>query len=224
MSYQEVTQCLQIYNNVIGSPIGQHVAKFFSMAPPTSKYSTFFDDLGDALKRGEYKSIQNWMESITISFNDCIRAIGENTEIGLCLATILQLIEDKVQTMRKLSNKLILDTIISTSEKLHELLPLFPDNLEELNKVIADDKAQQIKPKPNIPKIERPVVTQEDLDLLVSRLQSLNSDKMVADIMDILQQYELHICQDQDEKIIVDFDTVDPLTTVKIRNYLDSNI
>ncbi|EAY01139.1 hypothetical protein TVAG_040440 [Trichomonas vaginalis G3] len=224
MDLTEMSQCLKIYDNVVGSSIGQFVEKSFKNAPPNSKFATLFNGCREALKRGDFKSSQQWLDALTISFNDCIRAIGENTELGCSLATLLQQIDDQIKSRRLLSNKMIMDMITKASDKLHEMMPHFPDNLRDFQELMKADHLEQIRPILDIPKLEAPQLTQDDLDLTVSRLRSLDSDRHVTNVMDILQRYEIYICQDSEDDITVDLDYIDPLTTKKIQDFLDNNV
>ena len=217
-----VSLCLTIYNDVLATKLGKYIVKKFQQMPKDSIYFSLFTICRNNLKNDKFTSINDWLNDLENRFNQARRALDPKNDLSIGLETIVQILKDKILTKRSSSTIDIASEIAQANEKVRQLLPLFPDNLEEFKELLAKDEPKFHVDLPIPETRKKPSFNITELDILVSKLRNLKTDKQVADVMDILQHYEILICQDSDEEISVNFNTLDPFTTEKVKQYTDS--
>ena len=217
-----ISQCIQIYDEVLSTKLGRFLEKKFSQMPQNSIYYSLFEDCRNSLKTESFKTADEWLSYVNEKFDATRRALNPSNDLSLGLETILQILQDKISAKSSTSPFNLASELERINSKIQDLLPFFPDNMAEFRTLLTKEEPKyhvdyQI-PTPRSP----PTFSITELDILVSKLRNLKTDKQVADIMDILQHYETTICQDSDDEISVNFNTLDPFTTEKVKHYIDS--
>ena len=217
-----ISQCTQIYDQILSSKLGKFIVRKFKEMPSDSIYFKLFNDCRNSLKTENFKNVDSWLDYVQSRFSEVRRALDPKNDISLGLETIYQLLEEEIKTRSIGSEFNLSEEIEKANAKIHELLPLFPDNFDEFNDFLSKEEPKYhsdfVPPEPR----PTPKFTTTELDVLVAKLRGLKTDKEVADVMDILQHYNVAICQDSDDEINVNFSTLDPFTTEKVKQYTDS--
>ena len=216
------SQCLRTYDEVMASNIGAYISKKFSQMPEDSHYFQLFSKCREALKTGTFSTLQEWLDYTKGCFAELQKSMDPSSELATGLETLFQMLEEKTQQKEQLSSKEMYERIEATNASIKKMLPNFPDNIDEFRDYLANEESAVQTKRIVVEKPEPPSFTTAQLDTLVANLRNLKTDKQVANVMDILQHYDISICQDSDEEITVNFQSLDPFTTQKVKDYVDS--
>lgn len=215
------TKCSNIFESVMTSPLGECVISYFEKNWQTQQNTKAVMEIRDNLEERKYDSPQAFFDDIKQRFESIARDLGESSDIGLSLLTLVQLVEDAMAPLFAAGEKFDiteLDGIIAEFKGVAEGLP---NNLEEF-KAQLDAKGE---PMPEFPCVfERAAelgLDRGDLDVqaIYQDVLSLKSDKELEKIVDIVSRYET-IYSHVNDVIDIDLAHCHPYTLRLILKYI----
>lgn len=231
------TKCAYIYDEVITTPLGREVIRFFmsdfdinnndndqnSDQKTDENGPSFILQIRDKLDENKYSTPQNFLEDIELKFLLKARDYGSDSDIHLSLLTLLQLIKEKFQ--KCFPSK---DDKPSVQE-----FNLFLDDFNELEKHIPNDIKSFIKFYNAVPQADdaskrslRPskfqIVDQKtDVEELYKKIMDLKTDKDFEKVVDIIVSHEPSYSH-TDNVVEIDLYKCQPYTLRLIKNYVES--
>ena len=210
--------CSISFDAVMKSPMGQCCIEYFESF--MQDYEPIFplSFIKNKLNKNEYKSPEEFLDSVRNIFTESARNINSNSEIGYCLETLVYLLEKKIKNLMSFNNSVFNDAVAHFSDVIHESLDEFPDNLTEFEEKIKGSKEQQ---KLKIIQNEKQDNDEQiDPDDLYKQVSQLTKDSEISDVISIIINYEKAYSHESDV-LQVDFSKCQSHTLKLIKDYLE---
>jgi hypothetical protein len=215
------SRCCTAYDAAIHSSIGLAVVSRLSSSFPNSV--TALEDLRSRLENSEFASPLDWYQNIESIFKNLARDVGIETDFGLSILTLLQMVTDRLEPVLGQTTKPepgCLDQLISD---LKHYTQTAPNNLREF---IAASRPPTVRPEvPPIMidgmRLESEDSTPLDVKALYQNLMNLQRDEDLERICDIVSRHETKFKHVR-RMIQIDLGRCQPYTLRLIQKYIAS--
>jgi hypothetical protein len=210
-------RCSSIWDSVLSSPIGTEVLARLSAA--SSDLSRPILAIRDALDEEQYASIADWLRDVRDVFQRLARDFGAESDIGLSVLTLLQLVEEEAAGLTPKSIPMgELDQIIAEFEQIVARTPnSFAEFMEELN--AASPPIPELPIVPGSTPFTDSSAPTPDTFSVYQDVVALETDKDLERIVDIVSRYETAYSHTNDV-IEIDLTQCQPHTLRLIHNYV----
>lgn len=127
--------CITALNNGLNSIIGKSVVKYLEKYENEVDEIKQFLDIKNKLLNGKFKSIDNFMTEFKLVTFKLISLLGDKTEIGLCVTSVFQLVDQELDKIRMCSYESWAFKALDLCNNLSNIVKYIPDNEESFYKI-----------------------------------------------------------------------------------------
>jgi hypothetical protein len=213
-------KCSTIFEAVLTSPIGAGVMSY--LTSNSSECAPSLLEIRDRLEESDYASPSDWLQDVTDRFNQAARDFGADSDLGLSILCLLQLIEDAAQPLLPRKGSIDLHELDEIIESFRQFAAEAPNSLEEFRAFMESGAGPVPEfqfPHDQAKFDEKP---DEELDVysLYQDVLNLPADRDVEKVVDIVSRYEVMYSHVNDV-IEIDLTRCQPYTLRLIRNYVN---
>lgn len=217
------TQCANIVEEALRTPLCVATLEKFKSYGEKCYELIPFDKIRQKIEKNSYKTVESLADDIKQRVYNTAKILGAETEECLALETVCHSILQNLAALTNTQQQNIRLSLDKTSQKLKTILEEIPDSLEGFESLIKTKMSNPTLPQDNSI-IDRLFAQEDEYDLsdLHSKLKDPASDKIVADIIDIIMNLELTYTT-KDDELTIDLNDCDPRTLGLLKKYIEDN-
>jgi hypothetical protein len=213
-------KCSTIFEAALTSPLGAGVMSY--LTSNSSDHGPSFLDIRDRLEESVYASPSDWLTDVTDRFHQAARDFGADSDLGLSILSLLQLIEDAAGPLLPRKGPIDLNELDEIIDDFRRFAADAPNSLEEFRAFI--ESGTEPVPEFQFPHdqatFDQKQGEEMDVYALYQDVLNLPADRDVEKVVDIVSRYEVMYSHVNDV-IEIDLTRCQPYTLKLIRNYVN---
>jgi hypothetical protein len=187
-----VMHCQTIYQAALSSGLGASVVDFFATSGYLESRGADVLRIREKLDNGAYANPEKWLEDVRLCFHEIARDMGSESDIGLSMLTLLQLVEDASKPLFCREPRPVRAEFDSVINQLREIMESTPNNLEEFQMAVTTGP-EALPGFMFTPDAKEMDAATEDFDLpgIYKGVMNLKTDKDLEKVVDVVTKYEL---------------------------------
>jgi hypothetical protein len=212
-----LAKCASIFDSVLTSPLGSGVLTYLSTSAP--KISRSICAIRDSLDDNRFPTVSDWIHDVQHLFQTLARDFGVDTDIGLSLLTLLQMIEDAAVQLTP--NGIDIDELDQVILQFQEIAANAPNSLSEFAEAIAETPPAptHVPTPPQTWRSSGADAPALDTYAIYQDVIALKTDQDLEKIVDIVSRFETSYAHVKDV-IEIDLTRCQPETLQRIHNYI----
>lgn len=217
MDIASLSLCLDVFDDVMHSPLGRAVECFLT----NHKIPISLGTLRQKLSQGEYPTVTAYFSDIDSTVQQSVRFFSPDSDVAIALFTLQQIIRERTERRLSPGSRDFKASLTEFTRKISEFTRRAPDTkarFKDFTRVRVPEEAEE-----EYPVESGPDVSDIDLHRLKAVLQRLPRDEDEREVFSILSRYEPDLVTRKDH-VDVDLRKLYPETLVMVRDAVEGKV